>query len=51
MCRIAAYLGPPITLGMLLTEPPHSLLVQGWAPRELRYAKLNADGYGFGWHT
>jgi len=51
MCRIAAYLGPPVTLGALLTEPPHSLQVQGWAPRELRYAKLNADGYGFGWYA
>ncbi len=51
MCRIAAYLGPPITLGALITEPPHSLQVQGWAPRELRYAKLNADGYGFGWYA
>ncbi|MEA3242761.1 MAG: class II glutamine amidotransferase, partial [Pseudomonadota bacterium] len=50
MCRIAAYLGPSITLDRLLTDPPHSLLVQSWAPRELRYAKLNADGYGFGWY-
>jgi glutamine amidotransferase len=50
MCRIAAYLGPSITLDRLLTDPPHSLLVQSWAPRELRYARLNADGYGFGWY-
>lgn len=51
MCRIAAYLGPPVTLSAILTDPPHSLQVQGWAPRELRYAKLNADGYGFGWYA
>lgn len=51
MCRIAAYLGQPIALERLMSEPPHSLLVQSWAPRELRYAKLNADGYGFGWYT
>ena len=37
-------------MGTLLTDPPHSLQVQSWAPRELRYAKLNADGYGFGWY-
>ncbi len=51
MCRIAAYLGAAIALEKLLLEPPHSLLVQGWAPRELRYARLNADGFGFGWYS
>jgi glutamine amidotransferase len=50
MCRIAAYLGEPIPLSRLLLEPPHSLYVQSWAPRELKYAKLNADGYGFAWY-
>ncbi len=51
MCRMAAYLGPPIPLQAFLTDPPHSLVEQAWAPRELRYAKLNADGYGFGWYA
>jgi len=51
MCRIAAYLGESIALEKLLLEPPHSLLVQGWAPRELRYARLNADGFGFSWYA
>jgi glutamine amidotransferase len=50
MCRIAAYLGEPVALGKFLLEPPHSLEVQAWAPKELKYAKLNADGYGFGWY-
>lgn len=50
MCRIAAYLGEPIALEQFLLAPPHSLLVQGWAPRELRYARLNADGFGFSWY-
>ncbi|HSP00636.1 MAG TPA: ergothioneine biosynthesis protein EgtC [Thioalkalivibrio sp.] len=50
MCRHAAYLGESIPLGQFLLTPPHSLQVQSWAPRELRYAKLNADGFGFGWH-
>ena len=51
MCRIAAYLGETIALEKFLLEPPHSLLVQGWAPRELRYARLNADGFGFSWYA
>lgn len=50
MCRIAAYLGEPLQLGKFLIDPPHSLQVQSWAPRELKYAKLNADGYGFAWY-
>ncbi len=50
MCRLAAYLGAPVPLGRFLLDPPHSLHVQAWAPRELRYAKLNADGFGFGWY-
>lgn len=49
MCRIAAYLGPDIPLRRLLTAPEHSLVIQSWAPRELRFARLNADGFGFGW--
>ena len=49
MCRLAAYLGPAISLQQFLIDPPHSLFRQSWEPRELKYAKLNADGYGFGW--
>jgi glutamine amidotransferase len=49
MCRIAAYLGPPVSLKQFLVDPPHSLVHQAWAPEELRYARLNADGYGFAW--
>ncbi len=49
MCRMAAYLGLEITLEDFLLNPPHSLRAQAWAPRELRYAQLNADGFGFGW--
>ena len=50
MCRLAAYLGPEITLQQFLLDPPHSLYRQSWEPQELKYAKLNADGYGFGWY-
>lgn len=50
MCRLAAYVGKPLLLKELLLEPEHSLYVQSWQPRELAYAKLNADGFGFGWY-
>jgi glutamine amidotransferase len=49
MCRLAAYLGPAISLQQFLIDPPHSLYHQSREPRELKYAKLNADGFGFGW--
>jgi len=51
MCRLLAYCGPVIPLQRLLTDPEHSLLIQSWAPREMREAALNADGFGFGWYT
>lgn len=49
MCRIAAYLGPPLALESFLREPPHSLYRQAWAPREMRTAVVNADGWGTAW--
>ncbi len=49
MCRMAAYLGPEITLHPFLYAPPHGLVQQARAPQELRYATINADGFGFGW--
>lgn len=51
MCRLAAYIGPEIRLSRLLDEQPHSLVKQSWAPEEMHEAKLNADGFGFGWYT
>ncbi len=53
MCRLAAYIGPVLRLEELLLKPDHSLVKQSWAPREMMEARLNADGYGFGWfdHT
>ncbi len=50
MCRFVAYLGPPVTLGSLLVDPPHSLLQQSWAPRHQRHGTVNADGWGVGWY-
>ena len=51
MCRLAAYIGPDISLQQFLLDPDHSLYKQSWEPRELKYAKFNADGYGFGWFS
>lgn len=48
MCRHVAYLGPPITLAELMLRGDHSLEKQSWAPREMRGALLNADGFGVG---
>jgi len=52
MCRHLAYLGPPVPLGELLFDPPHSLVKQSWAPRDMRGGgTINADGFGIGWYT
>ncbi|MGH8502625.1 MAG: ergothioneine biosynthesis protein EgtC [Gammaproteobacteria bacterium] len=51
MCRLAAYLGPPVLLQQFLLEPKHSLYEQSWAPHELNFARLNADGFGVGWYS
>ncbi|MEV7416562.1 ergothioneine biosynthesis protein EgtC [Streptomyces sp. NPDC089919] len=51
MCRHIAYLGPPVPLGRLLTDPAHGLFRQSWAPRRQRYGTVNADGFGVGWYA
>lgn len=52
MCRHLAYVGAPVRLADLLLTPPHSLLRQSWAPKDMRGGgTVNADGYGIGWHT
>jgi glutamine amidotransferase len=51
MCRHLAYLGPVVTLSRLLLEPPHALVRQSWAPRDMRGGgTINADGFGVGWY-
>ncbi|MGF1458198.1 MAG: ergothioneine biosynthesis protein EgtC [Leptolyngbyaceae cyanobacterium] len=50
MCRLLGYIGPPINLDTLVLKPPHSLVVQAYAPQELNEALLNADGFGLGWY-
>jgi glutamine amidotransferase len=50
MCRHLLHLGPAVTLASLVTEPPHSLLHQSYAPRDMRGGgTINVDGFGVGW--
>lgn len=50
MCRIAAYIGhTPRTLATLLYDPPHSLQVAAYAPKELLHGNVNVDGTGVAW--
>lgn len=51
MCRHLAYIGPPTTLSALVSEPPHGLLHQSYAPADMRGGgTVNADGFGVGWY-
>ncbi|MGS0688617.1 ergothioneine biosynthesis protein EgtC [Nakamurella sp. GG22] len=51
MCRHLAYVGAPVRLGALLSDPPHSLVRQSWAPRHQDHGVVNADGFGIGWYV
>jgi glutamine amidotransferase len=51
MCRLLAYLGPPVALSSLLLEPEHSLLRQSYEPRHQVHGRINADGFGVGWYA
>lgn len=50
MCRLLAYVGPPVQLDELIYHQDHSLIVQSYQPREMEMALLNADGVGVGWY-
>ncbi len=50
MCRHVAYMGPELPLSELLFAAPHALALQASSPEELIYARVNADGFGFGWY-
>lgn len=50
MCRFAAYLGPPIRLSSLLTEPDNSIIHQSFRAREME-EPLNGDGFGLAWYV
>lgn len=49
MCRLAAYVGPPIPLSALLYDAPRSLSEQAVSPREQRSGRVNVDGTGVAW--
>ena len=51
MCRHLAWLGAPRSLGGLLLEPEHGLVVQSYAPRRQSHGRMNADGWGVGFFT
>jgi glutamine amidotransferase len=52
MCRHLAYVGAATPLSAWLFEPPHALVRQSWAPRDMRGGgTVNADGYGVGWYV
>ncbi|XOV94385.1 MAG: class II glutamine amidotransferase [Bacteroidota bacterium] len=50
MCRFTFYMGKPIVLSSLITEPRHSLIHQSFASRE-RDEPLNGDGFGLAWYN
>lgn len=50
MCRLLFYLGSPVVLSHLLTEPENSLINQSARSRE-REEPLNGDGFGLAWYT
>lgn len=52
MCRHFCYLGETVTLSELVLRPPHSLLVQSYAPKDMcGGGRINADGFGVGWYS
>lgn len=50
MCRFVIYLGQPITLDLLTTQPEHSIIRQSFKAR-LREEPLNGDGFGIAWYV
>ncbi|MFT7619260.1 MAG: glutamine amidotransferase [Planctomycetota bacterium] len=50
MCRFLLYVGDPLTLGTLITEPEHSLIRQS-SHSQLRSEALNGDGFGVAWYV
>ena len=50
MCRFTFYIGAPISLGSLITEPAHSLIKQSFNSKE-RSEPLNGDGFGIAWYA
>ncbi|MFQ5743902.1 MAG: class II glutamine amidotransferase [Acidobacteriota bacterium] len=49
MCRFVLYLGDPIRLSSLITDPDNSLIHQSFHSHERR-EPLNGDGFGLTWY-
>lgn len=50
MCRFALYMGTPIQISALVTDPSHSLVHQSYHAKE-REEPLNGDGFGIAWYA
>ena len=50
MCRFALYLGSPIRVSSLITEPSNSIIHQSFHSHE-RKEPLNGDGFGLAWYV
>eukprot|EP00047_Mylnosiga_fluctuans_P012762 m.27711 g.27711 ORF g.27711 m.27711 type:complete len:1166 (+) comp4449_c0_seq1:65-3562(+) len=52
MCRLTAYIGPPVLPADLVTRPNRSIITQSFSARErvTERGYLNGDGFGLGWY-
>lgn len=50
MCRHLVWLGTPRPISDFVITPPHSLVVQSYAARELLRGSVCADGFGIAWY-
>lgn len=50
MCRFVVYRGSRVPLARVISSADHSLVEQGYQPREMTAGTLNADGFGVGWY-
>ncbi len=50
MCRFALYLGSPIRVSSLITDPANSIIHQSFHSHE-REEPLNGDGFGLAWYV
>ena len=48
MCRHVGWLGAPVSVASLVSEPANGLLVQSYSPRRQKHGLMNADGWGVG---
>jgi glutamine amidotransferase len=49
MCRIVAYIGPPLRLSALLGDAPHGLMDQSRNAGRMTGSSVAGDGWGVGW--